>query len=339
MRSYLPAIALVFGIAFIFYAHDTLLLIFAGLLLALVLRAAAEALARVVRIPIPFALAIVFAAVIAVFSGALAWRGATIADQFVALAKTLPAAAQTLLLRSGAQPWDVWLREHIATIDSAATWRFVTGAGWVLSSIFGSLTGAAVVVFTGVCFAAEPGTYVGALVRLVPPTRRRRITVVLTEVGVVLRSWLLARLISMTAVGVFVSIGLVLLHIPFAGTLGILAGLLAFIPNIGSIASAIPPLVLALAIDVRTAIFVALLFWLAHFIDDFLVLPVAERRIVHLPPALTVTMQLLLVVPAGILGIMLAAPLSATGIVLARRLFIEDVLERDQALTPETVVS
>ncbi len=77
----------------------------------------------------------------------------------------------------------------------------------------------------------------------------------------------------------FVTIGLSWLSIPFASTFGLLAGLLAFIPNIGSIASSLPAIVLALSVDVKTALFVIAVYWRAHFIDDFLGL--ADRRAAH----------------------------------------------------------
>ncbi len=80
---------------------------------------------------------------------------------------------------------------------------------------------------------------------------------------------------------------------------------------------------LALARDTTSAIVVIGIYWIAHFIDDFIVLPIAERRIVSLPPVLTVTAQLLLVGPAGVIGIMLAAPLAATSIVVIQRLWVD----------------
>jgi predicted PurR-regulated permease PerM len=208
--------------------------------------------------------------------------------------------------------------------DPSPLWRAASGAsGWILASVVGGITSIAIVIFTGVCFAAEPTLYVQGLICLFPRTQRNRIATVIDDVGNTLRAWLFARLVSMFAVGLFVTIGLSIMHIPFAGTLGVIAGILSFIPNIGSIASSIPAIVLAMVIDLKSALLVALIFWLAHFIDDFLVLPIAERRIVSLPPALTATFQLLLAGPAGIVGVMLAAPLTATAIVLTRRLWVE----------------
>jgi predicted PurR-regulated permease PerM len=79
------------------------------------------------------------------------------------------------------------------------------------------------------------------------------------------------------------------------------------------------------------------LFWLAHAIDDFFVIPVAERRIVRLPPALTIATQLVLGLASGALGIMMAAPFVAVAIVVIRRLVVEDVIEREPGPAADSV--
>jgi len=58
------------------------------------------------------------------------------------------------------------------------------------------------------------------------------------------------------------------------------------------------------------------------------VIPLAERRVVRLPPVLTIAAQLVLGLASGVLGIMMAAPFVAISIVLLNRLVVEDVVER-----------
>jgi predicted PurR-regulated permease PerM len=139
----------------------------------------------------------------------------------------------------------------------------------------------------------------------------------------------------MVTIGVLAGVGLRLLGIPYATVLGALAGIFAFIPNIGPIASAIPALLLAAPSGWERILAVATLYWLAHAIDDAVVIPLAERHVVRLPPALTIAAQLVLGLSCGILGIMMAAPFVAVAIVLVRRLFVEDVVERDFAQSSE----
>lgn len=189
----------------------------------------------------------------------------------------------------------------------------------------------AIIAFAAVCFAAEPRTYVDGLLRLIQPSRRARVELALDEAAATIGLWLTARLISMVTIGVIAGTGLRLLGIPYATVLGVLAGVFAFIPNVGAIAAAIPALLFAASLGWERVLAVILLYWVAHAIDDFLVIPLAERRVVRLPPALTIAAQLVLGVTSGALGIMMAAPLVAVVTVLVRRLFVEDVVERSPA--------
>jgi predicted PurR-regulated permease PerM len=123
----------------------------------------------------------------------------------------------------------------------------------------------------------------------------------------------------MIAVGLLIFTGLWILRIPLAGTLGVIAACLTFIPNVGPILSAVPAGSLAFAISPTKGLLTILVFFLVHFIEGNFVTPLAERGIVKLPPGLTLFAQLLLASVAGPLGIVLAAPLTAgvSGAVLA----------------------
>ena len=122
----------------------------------------------------------------------------------------------------------------------------------------------------------------------------------------------------MTAIGLIVSVGLWLLGIPLAGTLGFIAALLTFIPNIGPLASALPAALIAFGISPMKGFLTVGVFCLAHFIEGNLVTPLADRRIVKLPPFLTLSLQLLLAPVAGVLGVALAAPLLAATLGVVR---------------------
>jgi predicted PurR-regulated permease PerM len=169
---------------------------------------------------------------------------------------------------------------------------------------------------------------VNGLLRLVPPDRRVRVDEVLQEAASTVGLWLRARLISMCTIALLSTVGLALLRVPDALALGIISGLLAFVPNIGPIAAALPAVLIAATLGWERVVAVLFLYWLAHTIDDFFVIPFAERRVVRLPPVLTIAAQLVLGLAAGIIGVMVAAPFVAVGIVLVHRLVVEDLVER-----------
>ena len=109
-----------------------------------------------------------------------------------------------------------------------------------------------------------------------------------------------------------------------AGTLGIFAAAMTFIPNLGPMLSVVPPALLGFASSPKQGLLVLLLFGAVHFVEGFLLTPIAERTVVHLAPALTLSAQLLLAVVGGPVGVALAAPITIVTIVLIRTLYIED---------------
>jgi len=108
--------------------------------------------------------------------------------------------------------------------------------------------------------------------------------------------------------------------------LGFLAGILTFVPYIGAFVSAVPSLLLAVSINLDLAVYVVLLYIVVHLIEGYIRVPLVQRRVVPLPPALTLSAQIILGVVAGFLGLLLATPLVAAAIVIIRMVYVEDVL-------------
>ena len=167
------------------------------------------------------------------------------------------------------------------------------------------------ITITSLYLAAEPDFYLRGIRRVLPAAHRAKIEACFASATKMLRVWLLAKAFSMVVIGIFVTVGLVALRIPLAGTLGTIAGLLTFIPNLGPILSVVPAALLAFAISPMKGILTIALFIVAHLLEGNIVTPIAERKIVTLPPALTLAVQLMLATVTGILGVALAAPLTA----------------------------
>ena len=317
----------------LWYARVTALLLFAAVLLALVLDAGIGPIRRVTRLGRVPALVLLIALLGAIIAGAIWLGGDAIAQQLATLRTSLPVAGQRVAAALSQTAWGRWIVSSAVNLPALPTTVNVVAArvGGILSGTLSAVLSTAFVVFVAICLTLEPSLYVTGLVRLFPPARRNRLRAVLFEIGESLRWWLIARLISMIILAALVTTGLTLLRIPLAGVLGIIAGCLAFIPNIGAIVAALPALVLAFAIGPERALAVLAMYWACHFLDDFFIVPFAERKVVHLPPALTITAQVLLTLAGGAIGIMLAAPLTACAIILTRRLWVEDVLEQRSA--------
>lgn len=314
-RTVTYAVLAAFAIV-VWFAHGALLLIFAGALLALVLRGAAEWVAKTLRVHVVWGVWISALGGIGVVAALAAALGNAAAIQIAAVAHTLPAAIATVVR---------YLPNLSAIVPDAA--HLLSRATGIVYGTLGAIGAILIVVFVSIAGALEPDLYVDGLVRLFPAGRRARLHYVIFEVGHTLRTWLSARLLTMTVTAALVTTGLTILHVPFAIGLGVLAGLLAFIPNIGAFVAAAPAVLLAFAQNPKTALAVAVMYAIVHVIDDFIVGPVIERQVVKLPPILTLTAQIVLGILAGTAGIMLAAPLVAAVIVIVRRLWVEDVAD------------
>lgn len=140
----------------------------------------------------------------------------------------------------------------------------------------------------------------------------------------------------MVVVGAATALGLYLLGLPFALSLGLLAALLDFVPNFGPLISALPALLLALLQGPWQVLYVALLYVGINLLDGYLLTPLVQRRTVSLSPALLLFAQLLMGVLAGALGVLVATPLSAVTLLLVKRLYIEERLEENSSQSRTT---
>ncbi|HET6895820.1 MAG TPA: AI-2E family transporter [Candidatus Baltobacteraceae bacterium] len=313
----------------VWYAHIALLLVFGGMLLSLVLRRAAEWVSKAFHIHIVLAVWGTAAAGALVAGVGMAVLGNAVAAQMATLRDALPAAFSDVLQHLRSTPIGIWIASNVpnASVLLSDGAHLLSRAGGVLSGALGAFAAILAIIFVSIAGALEPDLYVNGFVQLFPASRRGRIRSVLIEVGNTLRTWFAARLFTMTVTATLVTVGLTILHIPLAVGLGILAGVLAFVPNIGAFVAAAPALLLAFVQGPSTAIAVAVMYVTVHILDDFLVAPFVERQIVRLPPILTLTAQIVLGVAAGAFGVMMAAPLVAAAIVIVQRLWVEDVAD------------
>ncbi len=196
----------------------------------------------------------------------------------------------------------------------------------------GVLTTLGLVVILGVFIAADPRLYVGGLVRLVPQARRARAREVLGLIGHGLRGWLLGQFVSMTALGVATAITLYLAGLELWLALAVLTGLLTFVPFIGSIVAGIAMVAIAFAEGVQTGLIVLAFYLVLQAVESNLLTPLVQQRAVQMPPALLLGVQLALGALFGLPGLVLGAPLAVVLLVAVNTLYIEDALGDERAL-------
>ncbi len=310
----LVAAGLVLALTLAWIGRVILLLLFAAIVAAVLLTAMVDWLRARLKLGRGPAFALLLLAASAAACLVVWNSGPTILEQVVVLKTALPQAAGQLVARIQVYGWGRWLLEQwtdYAQLSTSVSFA-LTRIGGIVVSTASLLMGLLIVAFLSVYLAMEPEVYFSGIQRLTPKRFRAKLEACATSVVKSLRWWLVARMFAMAAVGIFVSLGLWILGVPLAGTLGMIAALLTFIPNVGPILSVVPAALLAVAVSPLKGLLTVMLFLLVHGLEGNVITPLLERRIVRLPPALTLTAQLLLASIAGPLGLALAAPLMAT---------------------------
>ena len=158
------------------------------------------------------------------------------------------------------------------------------------------------------------------------PAHRARGRQVCAALGQGLGWWLLGRAVTMISLGTLTTFALWLLGMPLALVLGILAGLLLFVPYLGSLAAAVPALLVALMESPAKALWVALVYTGLHLFEGYCITPFVQRRAVALPPGLLLAVQILSASLFGLGGVIFSTPLTVVAIILVQMLYVQDVL-------------
>ena len=195
-----------------------------------------------------------------------------------------------------------------------------------LSSTVEVITGFLITIFLSIYIAADPDMYRRGIILLFPHPRRARAEQVLTAVAAVLRKWFVTQLIAMVIMGLVTTIVLVAMGVKAALLLGILCGLLEFIPTVGPILSSLPAIAMGFLDSPEKAVWVAVAYLIVHFLESHLLIPLLMKGGIQLPPALTIFSQALMALLFGFLGLMCAVPLLAASTVAVKMLYVEDVV-------------
>jgi predicted PurR-regulated permease PerM len=278
-----------------------------------------------------------------VIFGLLAGLGALVAprigEQVQELQRQLPGAigraeewirerlswiSQLLPLGRGAQAGGE--QETIRATLSDQVGKLGAGVFAIFSSAVAVLGGLLVVTFVAAYIAADPRTYRRGIMHLVPHEARPKAAEVMDATAVTLRRWLVAQLIGMLVIGSITTVVLLLLDVKAALALGIIAGVLEFIPYFGPILSAVPAVAMGFLDGPEKALWVVVAYLAIQQIEGNLVTPFLMKEGLDLPPVLTIVGQATLALVFGFVGLFIAVPLLGALMVPIKLLYVQDVV-------------
>lgn len=208
---------------------------------------------------------------------------------------------------------------------SQRVFPFLSGLGGAITSLF-------FMFFIAIFFITEPANYLEGLLTLVPRSYRPRALEIFEQLGGLLQRWFVGQLISMTLSGIMITfVTGVILGLPNAASLGVLAGLMEFVPNIGSIIALVPALIIALAEDPILVPFTILAYLITQQVQSNVIMPRIMARQVSLPAASVLIAQIIGAALFGFLGVLLALPLAIVVMVLIREIYVHDILNAQSA--------
>jgi len=336
LEQWIGLIVIVISLYIMWQIKEVLLLIFTAVVLATTLNRLSQRFQKLGMkrgFAVLLSLGIFFAIIIGFF-----WLVVPpFADQFQDLTKQVP---------EGLERFDNWLEElklrvpnalspYIPDINNlivqAEPWlRRVAGSSvaFVSSSLEVLLKILLVMVLTGM-FLAGPLAYRRVFVRLFPSFYRRRVDGILDRCEVSLEGWVTGAIIAMFIVGGMSFFGLWILGVPAALALGVLAGFLNLIPNLGPTLSLIPAMAIAFSPDSPwRSLAVLILYFVIQQVESNFLTPIVMAHQVSLLPAVTLISQLFFAYFFGFLGLFLALPLTVVGRIWLEEVVVKDVLDQ-----------
>ena len=309
------AILLILRIAF-----NILLMAFAGVLIAVYFQGLAEFIENKLKISkrLAFIYSITSTILLIVL---LTWFiGATIQRQALELSDALPNTINTAREKLSRSTTG----QRILTYSSGDnSQKLMDTASTLFRTSFGVVGELYIILFFGIYFTADPSLYKKGILSIFPRNKKNTGELILDRIGKSLKGWLKSMLISMVAITILLAGSLALIGLPVTIALGLFAGMLEIIPNFGPMIAMIPGVLVGLTISTKTAVIVALIYIACQTIVGSFVTPLVQKKIIHLPPAVTFISQLIMGILSGVLGIILAVPILSIIVIVIDELYVK----------------
>jgi predicted PurR-regulated permease PerM len=291
------------------FISRALLVIFGAMVFASMLDGGERLLGRVLKIGRAWRLTIVILVTVVFFGWLAQFAGTQISREAAQLPEIVTLQSTRFI---------AWLDEQGFAIDprdvQGLAGQALSGVGMVtraIGGVFGAISTLFLIVVIGIYVAFEPRLYERGVAWMLPPERREDFYVTASRMGTTMRRLMAGRLVGMVFEGVLTWFMLSVYGVPMAALLGILTGLLAFIPNLGALIAGALMVMVGFSGGPEMGLYTVAVYFIVQTFDGWVVIPLIAKKTVDLAPALVLAAQLIMGLLFGVLGLFLADPLMA----------------------------
>jgi predicted PurR-regulated permease PerM len=314
------------------YLRYFLLVVMGSLLVAMLLELVSEPLVRWCRLSEGLALAIAGVVILLAIAGSGYLFGTQLASELQDVFSRADAATKAIT--------DELQHSQLGRMALS----HLEGGSFSLTGFLGSLVtlsahlleAAIFAVAAGVYLAAQPALYRRGTAQLFPPKQRAFVEETIDDIGRALRLWLLGQAIQMCLVGALTTAAVSLIGLPSPLALGAIAGLAEFVPYLGPVIASIPAILVAMTSGFYPALWTIIAYIVIHQIEGNLIVPMVERRLVFVPPAVLLLSIVAVTEIFGTIGIIFAAPITVIAFVAVKKLYVRDSLGQPTELPGES---
>ena len=325
-------IGMAVAVAAVIVLAEPLLLIFGGVVFAAILDGGTRLLGRVLPIGRGWRLLIVSLLALGFIAGTVWFAGVQLTAQFAALRDIVTLQINRLLALGATYGLGVETVQPQQLFEQAmSSLGRLTSA---VSSVLGGLTNLVMIVVIGLFIAVEPRIYERGMAWMLPSDIRARYYRTSDRIGRTLRHLMAGRLLGMAVEGFGTWLLLLAGGVPMAALLGLLTGILAFLPNIGAIVSGVLIILIGFSVNVETGLWAVAVYVIVQVVDGYLIVPYVAKKTVDLAPALVLGAQVIFGALFGIMGLALADPIVAMVKAALDQKSIDDEAQAEDGASP-----
>ncbi|MFA5070688.1 MAG: AI-2E family transporter [Patescibacteria group bacterium] len=314
--SFIKLILVVIALLFLYYVRDVIIMIFVSVVLASALAPWVDKLQKR-NIPRVLSIVIFYVIILGLISVAIALIIPAISSQLKQFAGNFPSLYEKI---QNSLPGAAGSGSELVKTIQESLQSIVSTLGDITSSIFAGLSGlfgglfslVGILVLTFYIVLIEDG-FRKVIAAISPAKYQPYFVLLISRIQTRLGFWIKGQLILCVVIGTVCFIGLVILQVPYPLVLGLIAGITEFIPIAGPIIGAVPAVLIALTVSPWKAIFVVILYILIQQLENNLLVPKVMQKVTGLNPIVVIIVMLLASKLLGILGIILAIPITIIG--------------------------